>query len=140
MAPIPKTFNVVVVGYGLSAKVFHIPFIQEIPSLKLYGIVQRSPKDGNDAGADHPDVKTWKSYDEMLQDDAVHVVVVGTPPESHFDMGRKALEAGKHIVVEKPFVPTEKEARELFRIAGAKGLQVLVYQNRVSRGTGCRRH
>ncbi|KAF1815069.1 NAD binding Rossmann fold oxidoreductase [Eremomyces bilateralis CBS 781.70] len=126
----PSTFNVVVVGYGLSAKVFHIPFIPQIPSLKLYGIVQRSPQPGNDAGAEHAGIKTWTDYSEMLQDEAVDVVVVTTPPESHFGMCESALRRSKHVVVEKPFVPTATEAQLLFELANERGLHIMVYQNR----------
>lgn len=126
-----KPLNVAVVGYGLSAKVFHIPLVQALPEeYKLYGIVQRSPKPDDDASKDHPDAKVWHSVDEVYADPEVDVVVISTIPETHFSMCKASLEAGKNVVVEKPFVPTAKEADELVNIAKKSGKLLTVYQNR----------
>ncbi|KAL1646049.1 hypothetical protein SLS58_003469 [Diplodia intermedia] len=125
-----KTFNFGIIGYGLSAKIFHIPHLTSIPSFKLYGIVQRTPKAGvDDCGADHPTAKSWRSADELFADPAVDVVVVTTPPDSHFALTKRALETGKHVVVEKPFVPTHAEAEELVALAREKKRLIAVYQN-----------
>lgn len=127
----PKKINVAIIGYGLSAKVFHIPLILAIPSsYTLYGIVQRSPKAGDDAGADHPGIKTWRSADEMFLDSAVDLVIITSIPSTHYTFTQQALAANKNVVVEKPFVPTSAEARELTALAQKKGLQLAVYQNR----------
>lgn len=125
-------FNVAVIGYGLSAKVFHIPLIQAIPeSFTLYGIVQRSPKPGDDASKDHPQLsKTWHNTDDMLLDPEVDVVIVTSIPSAHFSHVKSALEAGKHVVVEKPFVPTAAEAHTLIALAKKAGKLLSVYQNR----------
>ncbi|KAH6603184.1 hypothetical protein Trco_007959 [Trichoderma cornu-damae] len=125
-----KTFNVGVVGYGLSAKVFHIPFIITTPGLKLHSIVQRSPKAGDSAPADYPSLKHYTSSDDLVADSEVDVIVVTTPPDNHFDLTKKALEAGKHVLTEKPFVPTSAEAQELADVARQSGRLVCVYQNR----------
>ena len=119
-----------VIGYGLSAKVFHIPFINYVPDFQLYAIVQRSPKPDDDASKDWPDVKVYKSVDELVNDAAVELVVVTTAPVSHFQLAKQAMEKGKNVLVEKPFVPTEKEARELVQIAEKEGVVLSVYQNR----------
>lgn len=124
-----KTFNFGIIGYGLSAKIFHIPHLTSIPSFRLHGIVQRSPQPGNDAGADFPQAKAWCSADELFADSAVDVVVVTTPPDSHFALTRRALESGKHVVVEKPFVPTHAEAQELVALAAEKKRSIAVYQS-----------
>ncbi|KAF7560799.1 hypothetical protein G7046_g3351 [Stylonectria norvegica] len=125
-----KTFNVGVVGYGLSAKVFHIPFIKTTPQFKLYSIVQRTPKEGNSAPADYPDLKHYTDAKELLADPNVDVIVVSTPPNNHFELTKAALESGKHVLVEKPFVPTAAEAEELIAIAKKAGKLICVYQNR----------
>ncbi|KAL1628637.1 hypothetical protein SLS56_005746 [Neofusicoccum ribis] len=130
MASSTKTLNFGVIGYGLSAKIFHIPHLTSVPSFKLYGIVQRAPSAGNDAGADHPGVKSWRSADELFADSNVDVVVVTTPPDSHFALTKRALETGRHVVVEKPFVPTHAEAQELVALAAEKRRSIAVYQNR----------
>lgn len=91
-----KTWNVGVVGYGFSAKIFHIPFVAQVPELKLYAVVQRSPKPDDNAEHDHPGIKSYRSAEDMVQDPAVDVVIVTTAPDSHFALCRLALEAGKH--------------------------------------------
>ena len=91
-----QTYNVAVIGYGMSAKVFHIPLISIIPKFKLYTIVQRSPKPDDDAENDHPGIKSYRSTEEMVKDPQVDVVVVTTIPETHFELTKMALENGKH--------------------------------------------
>lgn len=58
------------------------------------------------------------------------MVIVTTPPESHFELAKRSLEAGKHVVVEKPFVPTPEEAAELADLSKKTGKKLAVYQNR----------
>lgn len=125
-----KTFNVGVVGYGLSAKVFHIPFITTTPNLTLHSIVQRSPQPGNSAPADHPSAKHYTSSDSLIADPEVDVIVITTPPDTHFALTKASLEAGKHVLTEKPFVPTAAEANALAALAKQKGKLICVYQNR----------
>ncbi len=126
----PTTYNVAVIGFGMSAKVFHIPLIQFVPEFKLYAIVQRHPKPEDDAGKNHPGIKSYRSSEEMVKDFAVDVVVVTTIPTSHFELCKLALEHGKHVIVEKPFTPTSKEAGELIAIAKKHDRLLTVYQNR----------
>lgn len=114
----------------MSAKIFHIPFIATTPQFKLHAIVQRSPKNGNSAPADHPEAKHYTDVQDLLADAAVDVVVVTTPPDNHFALTKAALESGKHVLTEKPFVPTSAEADQLISIARAAGRLICVYQNR----------
>ncbi|KAJ6441334.1 NAD binding Rossmann fold oxidoreductase [Purpureocillium lavendulum] len=125
-----KTFNVGVVGYGMSAKVFHIPFITTTAPFKLHSIVQRSPKDGNSAPKDHPEAKHYTDVKQLLADPEVDVVVVTTPPDNHFELTKAVLQAGKHVLTEKPFVPTSAEADKLIAIAKENKRLICVYQNR----------
>ncbi|KAK3370429.1 hypothetical protein B0H63DRAFT_486989 [Podospora didyma] len=125
-----KQFNVGVIGYGLSAKVFHIPFIALTESLVLHSIVQRSPAPGNSAPDDYPSIKHHTSAETLLTDPEVDVVIISTPPNTHFPLARDALTNGKHVLVEKPFVPTSAEAEQLAAFAREKGLVLCVYQNR----------
>ncbi|KAK8189443.1 hypothetical protein IWZ00DRAFT_321097 [Phyllosticta capitalensis] len=122
--------NVAVIGYGLSAKVFHIPFITQTPSLRLYGVLQRNPTADNNAANDHPGIQLYRDSASLLADAAVSVVVVTALPDAHFELTKAALEAGKHVVVEKPFVPTSGEATALAALAKEKGRHLAVFQNR----------
>ena len=91
-----KTWNVGIVGYGFSAKIFHIPFVQDIPQFKLYAVVQRTPKPDDDAEKDHPGIKSYRSAEDLVQDAGVDVVVITTAPDSHHYLAKLALENGKH--------------------------------------------
>lgn len=91
-----EKFNIGVIGYGLSAKIFHIPFITLIPQLHLYAIVQRTPKPDDDAESDHPSVKVYRSVSDLLKDERVDAVIVTAAPDQHFSLTVQALEAGKH--------------------------------------------
>jgi predicted dehydrogenase len=125
-----KKINVGVIGYGLSAKVFHIPFIQALPDYNLYAIVQRSPKPDDDASADHPGIKLFRSVDDLFDEKTVDLIIVTSIPETHYEFTKRAIDSGKHVVVEKPFVPTSKEARELTKLAKDNNRLLAVYQNR----------
>lgn len=114
----------------MSAKIFHIPFITLTPQFKLYGIVQRSPKAGNSAPDDYPDLKHYVDVRAMLVDPDVDVIVITTPPDNHFELTKAALEAGKHVLTEKPFVPTVAEAETLIAVSKAQKRLICVYQNR----------
>ncbi|KAI1420901.1 hypothetical protein F5Y12DRAFT_770750 [Xylaria sp. FL1777] len=125
-----KIFNVGVVGYGLSAKIFHIPFITTTPAFKLHSILQRNPRPESSAPKDYPNLSHFKSFELFLSDVDLDVVVLTSTPDTHFSLAQQALKAGKHVFVEKPFVPTSGEATELTRLAEEKDLKLCVYQNR----------
>ena len=125
-----KPYNIAIIGYGMSAKVFHIPLISAVPPFYLYAIVQRNPRPNDDAEKDHPGVKTYRSSEEMVRDPAIAVVVVTTIPTTHFELCKLALEHGKHVIVEKPFTPSSKEAGELITLAKEHQRLLTVYQNR----------
>ncbi|PGG99575.1 hypothetical protein GX51_06224 [Blastomyces parvus] len=125
-----KRYNVGIIGYGLSAKIFHIPFIRAVPEFNFYAVVQRTPKFDDDAEKDHPGIKSYRSTEEMVKDAGVDVVIVTTTPDTHFGLAKLALEAGKHVIVEKPFTPTHQEADELVAISRKQNRLISVYQNR----------
>lgn len=116
-----------ILSYGLSGKIFHAPFLKEHHGFELHGIVERSKKE---AHLRYPGVKSYDSVDELLEDPSVELVIVNTPNFTHFDFALKALQTNKHILVEKPFTVTSKEAKQLFEEAKSRNLYVLPYQNR----------
>jgi predicted dehydrogenase len=89
-------YNVGIIGYGLSAKTFHIPFVNAVDDFNLYAIVQRSRKSDDDASKDWPHVKLYHSAEDLVQDEHVHVVIVTTAPELHLSLAKLALSAKKH--------------------------------------------
>ncbi|KAL9074169.1 MAG: hypothetical protein Q9157_004468 [Trypethelium eluteriae] len=114
----------------MAAKVFHIPLIAVTPSMKLHTIVQRTPTASNSASKDHPGVKIVPSVDELFADPEINIVIVTSTPETHFSFTKAALEAGKHVLVEKPFVPTAAEAQRLIEVSQQTKKLLCVYQNR----------
>ena len=115
------------VGYGMASRVFHAPVIEAVPGLRLKKIVERR---GEESRGRHAGAETVRDVDEVLRDENVELVVVATPNESHYDLAGRALLAGKHVVVEKPFANTSAEARELIAIARAQNRLVSAHQNR----------
>lgn len=71
-------------------------------------------------------VVTTKNADDILKDISIEAVAIVTPVDTHFSLAKKALENGKHILVEKPFTSTVDEAEELLSLAEKKGLKVMV--------------
>lgn len=122
-----KIINTGLLAYGMSGKVFHAPFLSVHPGFNLYAVTERHDKK---AHLDYPDVKSFDSVDELLDDPSIELVVVNTPNFTHYDYTKKALLKGKNVLVEKPFAPTAAEAQELFDLAKEVGKKVFVYQNR----------
>ncbi len=116
-----------VIGFGLAARVFHCPFVSAVPGLKLTAIVQRK---GDEAKAAYPEADTVRFVEELLARKDVALVVVGTPNETHFTLAKQALEAGKHVVIDKPFAGTSAEARTLIELAQEMGLVLAPFHNR----------
>ncbi|KAI5865238.1 NAD(P)-binding protein [Durotheca rogersii] len=126
-----STVNVGVIGYGVSATIFHIPFIAATPSLKLHSILQRNPAaSALSAPRDHPAARHFTALAPFLADAELDLVVVTTTPETHFSLAQEALRAGKHVLVEKPFVPSAAEADALIALARERRRLLCVYQNR----------
>jgi len=116
-----------ILSYGMSGRVFHAPFIHANNDFELRAVTERSAKNIKDH---YPDVISYDSVDELLQDPEIELVIVNTPNNTHYEFTKKALLAGKHVLVEKPFAATSQEARELFDLGKQRNLKVLVYQNR----------
>jgi len=119
--------GVAVIGFGLAGRVFHAPFVSAVPGLKLEAIVQRK---GDEAGKAYPSARILRTVDEALGDAAVQLIVVGTPNETHFDLAKLALLAGKHVVIDKPFAGTSAEAKELKELAERQGVILAPFHNR----------
>jgi len=122
-----KPIQTALCSFGMSGWVFHAPFITLNPGFNFYGVWERSK---NLAAEKYPSVKTFRTLEEMLADENVELVVVNTPSITHFDHAKKCLETGKHVIVEKPFTATVKEATALIELARERNLKLSVYQNR----------
>lgn len=114
-------------SFGMSGWVFHAPFLQVHPGFELYAVWERSK---NLAEQKYPGVITYRSLDELLADENIELVVVNTPNYTHYEYAKKALLAGKHVIVEKPFTVASSEGEELIRLAASQRRMLSVYHNR----------
>ena len=119
--------DVGVIGFGLAGRAFHAQVIRATPGLRLAAIVQRH---GNEAAEKYPDVRVMRSVQELLDIRDIRLVVIATPNDTHAPIARQCLEAGRDVVVDKPFATTLKEAEGLVELARKSGRLITVYQNR----------
>jgi scyllo-inositol 2-dehydrogenase (NADP+) len=119
--------DVGLIGFGLAGRAFHAQVIRATPGLRLAAILQRH---GNDTAEKYPDVPVVRSVAELLDIRDIRLVVIATPNETHAPIARQCLEAGRDVVVDKPFATTLKEAAELVELARKCGRLITVYQNR----------
>jgi len=122
-----REIGVGVVGYGLGGRVFHAPFVSAVPGLKLVSIMTSK---GEEPAKLYPSARITPKLDELLTDKSIDLIVVSTPNETHFDLASRALNAGKHVVIDKPFAATSQQCRQLADLAQNKGLQVVPFHNR----------
>ena len=111
----------------MSAKFMHLPFIITNPEFQLQCILQRH---GNEAKEKYPSVQIVRTLDEMLYDDKLELIVITTPNDTHFEYSMRALDAGKHVVLEKPFTITSADAKKLIDRSIKVNRVLSVYQNR----------
>ncbi|MCA8831177.1 Gfo/Idh/MocA family oxidoreductase [Hymenobacter pini] len=114
-------------AFGMSGRIFHAPFVQAHAGFQLRAVVERSRKQ---AQQHYPTVTSYDSVAELLADPALELVIINTPNDTHFALARQALQAGKHVLIEKPVATTVAELDELLALAAAQNRHVLAYQNR----------
>lgn len=119
-----------VVGYGTGGRHFHAPFIQAAKGCTLAGVVARADKTIAAVQVDYPGLPVFASLDAMIASGAVDAVTITTPPETRRDLVLQAIQAGLHVVADKPFAPDAAGARDLDHAARARGVTLGVYQNR----------
>ena len=122
-----KPINTGILSFGMSGKLFQAPFVAAHPGFNLLAVVERSEKT---AQLRFSEIKSYDSVDELISDPDIELVIVNTPNYTHFEFAQKALRAGKHVLVEKPFTVTAAEAKLLFQEAKLRRLHILPYQNR----------
>ena len=122
-----KPIRTAIISFGMSGRVFHAPFIQLHPGFELVGILERTKSESHNF---YPDILIYRSFEEILKDPSIELVVVNTPTSTHFDFTRKVLTANKHAVVEKAFTTNVSEAIILKDLAEKNKVKLSVFQNR----------
>lgn len=122
-----KPIQTGLIGFGFSGSTFHAPVIQAVPSLKITKVLSSKPKIVKQS---LPEAEVTETLEDMLKDPDLELVIITSPNETHYPYAKDALLAGKHVVVEKPFVNHTKEADELIQLAKDQSRILSVYQNR----------
>lgn len=121
------TLGVGLIGYGFAGKTFHAPLIAAIDGMRLTAVASHGALK---VRQDFPGMAVFADPKEMMAQSDISLVVIATPNDSHAPLARVALEAGKHVVIDKPFTIDMKEARELVRLAERRGRLLSVFHNR----------
>ena len=111
------TFNIGVLGAGQIAQAAHFPAVRKANTANLYAICDAAADLRERMAAVHQPITTYADYDAMLADDRVDAVIVAVADQFHVPLSIKALEAGKHVLVEKPMATTVEDAHALLDAA-----------------------
>ena len=124
------TLHCAFIGFGKSTTRYHLPYVLHRKDRWHVAHIFRRGAKPEEQSPQYSHIHFTSDLDEILNDPQVKLVIVCTHADSHFEYAKRALEAGKNVLVEKPFTPTLEEAKALFALAKSKGLTVTPYQNR----------
>ena len=123
--------EVALIGYGLGGSAFHAPLIAATPGLHLAAVVTRDAARRAQVERRYPGARVVADVDALWQmSDALDLVVVSSPNATHVPYARTALDAGLHVVVDKPFAPSAAEARAVGALADRVGRLAIPFHNR----------
>lgn len=115
------------VGFGMAGRVFHGPLLSSVKGMELAAVMERN---SSRAAERYPQIRTYRSLEEMLGDDSLGLFVVATPSATHFDVARQVLRAGKNVIVDKPVSVNSAQSAELIRLAAQQNVLLIPFQNR----------
>ena len=124
-----EPIGVGIVGYGFAGRKFHAYLIAQEPGLRLCGVASRDAGRRAQAASDWG-VPTCPSLEDLLRDEAVRLVVIATPHDSHRDLAIRAMEAGRHVVVDKIMCLNAHEAEAMIAARDRAGVVLSVFHNR----------
>ena len=114
-------------SFGMSSKVFHGPLLKVNKGFEVVSVLERSKQLSKEL---FPKAKIVSNYQALVEDDGLELIIINTPDDLHYEMARAALEAGKHVVVEKPLTQKSGDAEALISLAKEKQVVFTVFQNR----------
>ncbi len=126
-ATLNPPIRVGLIGFGLAGASFHAPLLAALPAFELVHVISSQPAQVH---ARFPQARVSPEADALWQDAQVDLVVIAAPNALHFPLAQAALRAGKHVVVDKPFVLDSLQARSLIGLARQRGLLLSVFHNR----------
>jgi predicted dehydrogenase len=123
-----SVLRVGLIGYGYAGRTFHAPLVCTTPGLALAAVASSDAAKVRAGLGDGP--RVFSSAQALIEESAVDLVVIASPNATHAELAALALDAGKHVVVDKPFTATTAQAVALARLAEQKGLLLSVFHNR----------
>ena len=117
--------GIAIIGYGYWGPNLVRNF-SSVANSRVEWVIDLRPERLDVIKKQYPNIKTSANLDDALNDPNVHAVVVATPVKFHYALAKKALEKGKHVLIEKPMTQSSEEAEELVAISKEKGLVLMV--------------
>lgn len=125
-----KIIKVGLIGFGVGGQIFHAPVLTTVKGLQLVKIRAAKPEQVSVAKAKYPQAEIVSTSEEIFNDESIDLVVITTPNTAHHPLAMQALQAGKNVVVDKPFTINTKDADELIEAAAKRSLILSVYHSR----------
>ncbi len=113
-----------ILATGTIARKFAVT-INQMPEQELIACASRSLEKSKTFAEEFGILKAYGSYEDMLKDDGIDAIYIATPNNLHYENSVMCLNAGKHVLCEKPFTPTREEGEKLFKLAEEKGLFIM---------------
>lgn len=108
-----ETIRVGIVGLGANTRLRHVPGLRECEGVEITGVCNRSPESTQKAAAEFNIPKTYPRWEDLVADDDLDAVVIGTWPYLHAPITLAALAAGKHVLTEARMAASVREAHEM---------------------------
>lgn len=128
LSPTPTPVRAGLIGFGFAGETFHAPLLATTPGLELAAVASSQPAKVHAALG--PQVQVHAEPARLIADPTIELVVVATPNDTHHPLALQALQAGKAVVVDKPFALDAAQAAELVALAESRGLLLSVFHNR----------
>lgn len=125
-----KKIKIGLIGFGMAGRVFHSPMLSSLENFSLIKIRETKKENIEIIKLKYPDAEIVKSNNDIFNDNNIDLVIAASTNETHFSIAKGALLNKKHVIVEKPFTVTSKEALELIEISKKQKKILTCYQNR----------
>lgn len=119
-----------IIGFGTGGRIFHAPFVYGSDRFLLKKICTSRAASADLARTSFPQTEIVPQADSLINDASIELIIIATPNTSHLTLAKKALLAGKHVIVEKPFTIKVAEADELIALAAKQDRLLTVHHNR----------
>lgn len=120
--------KIAIIGCGLNSD-YHINFAKEYPGIEIIGVVDKDEKKAEKCAVRWDINRYFKNFKDLVAIDRPDVVHVVTPPKTHMEVAKEAIEAGCNVLIEKPLALNLKEAKSLFDLADKNGVKMCAMHN-----------